>query len=208
MHKTLLFILRIFTAGEGFRAGHTETRQSGCQVVEVEFHSPIPDAIGCVTFQNHYTHSLTLKFLSRSSERVSNSKSDQISERVSKSDDKWKTAIARFELMPNCHCERGSQNLIVLNRAHFLVPLDNVVCLRLILRQPSPDWHQYGIRDLKFYRVSNPFQWNGNGGMNHSSMGAGGMERVLQNGLWTETDVESGQDTQGHQYNVTTLSYT
>ena len=108
--------------------------------------------------------------------------------------------------MPNCHCERGSQSLVVLNKAHFLASLENVISLRLILRQPSPEWNQFGIRDLKIYSVANPFHQNGNTGTRPTFMSSDGMEQVLQNGLRTDADMESGQDR--HPYDVATLSYT
>ena len=166
----------------------------------MQFHSPVPESIGCVSFQNHYTHSLTLKFRSQAAaEQISNSKSDR---------GVWQTAIDRVQLMTNCHCERGSQVLVVLNRAHFLVPLENVIRLRFILRQPSPDWNQFGIQGLKIYRVPDPFHLNENTGINHTTVTSDTMEQVLQNGLCTQTDVELGHDTARYAYNVSALSYT
>lgn len=172
----------------------SETRQSGCQVIDVEFPSPLPETIGCLTFQNHYTHTLTLKFWQG---QFSNLKS------VSK----WRTCISKLQLMPNCHYEQGSQNVVVLNRAHFTAPLENVGCLRLILRQPSPDWNQFGIGDLKCYSDPIPLHWNTTSG-NENFTSSERMEQILQNGLWTETsDLELGPDTnKQHSYTITTLS--
>ena len=94
--------------------------------------------------------------------------------------------------MPNCHCERGSQSFVVLSKAYFGTPLENASCLRLILRQPSQNWVQFGIRDLKIYSVLNPFQQNGTRPL---FMSSDGMEQVLQNGLHTDADTESEPDT-------------
>ena len=110
--------------------------------------------------------------------------------------------------MPNCHCERGSQSFVVLSKAHFGTPLENASCLRLILRQPSPDWRQFGIRDLKIYSVLNPFQQNGNTGTRPLFMSSDGMEQVLRNGLQTDADTESEPDINRHPHNVTVLSHT
>ena len=176
------------------------TRPSGCQVIDVEFRSPTLNTIGCISFRNYYTHSLTLKY----QRRISKSKSDQ----------QWKTCIRTLQLMPNCHCERGSENLIVLNKAHFGgIQLENVTRLRLILRQPSPDWSQFGIRDLKCYSVSSPFHQDvtrGNG-TGTTALSSQSMERSLQYGLWTGlSDVESQTDTATKPltYSVTILSHT
>ncbi|CAI8023824.1 Nicolin-1 [Geodia barretti] len=179
-----------------------ETRPSGCQVVDVEFRSSIPEVVGCISFQNYYTHTLTLRYCNLLSEQISNSKSDHPTQK------EWRTGIERVQLMPNCHCERGSQSLVVLNKAHFLASLENVISFRLILRQPSPEWNQFGIRDLKIYSVANPFHRNGNTGTRTTFMSTDGMEQVLRNGLQTNGDMESGQDINRHPYDVATLSYT
>ena len=173
------------------------TRPSGCQVVNVEFRSPVPEEIGSITFRNHYTHSLTLKYCQTVVGRISNSKSD-------KNTTQWKTCIRNVVLMPNPHCERGSEKLVVLNKAHFNVPLLNVSCLRLILRQPSPDWIQFGIRDLKFYCVPSPFCQNQDVRTDCTFLSSREMECVLGNGLYTESE----QDTRRSEYSVTILSYT
>ena len=110
--------------------------------------------------------------------------------------------------MPNYHCERGSQSFVVLSKAYFGTPLENASCLRLILRQPSQDWVQFGIRDLKIYSVLNPFQHNGNTGTRPLFMSSDGMKQVLRNGLHTDADTELEPDINRHPYNVTTLSYT
>lgn len=180
-------------------------RSSGCQVVEVEFCSPTPENIGCITFINQYTHRLTLKYCTG---QISNSKS-------APAPSQWKTCIQSFELMPNCHCERGSQGLVVLNKAHFSTPLDNVNRLRFILRQPSPCWKNFGIKDLKCYSVSTPFHqdvtWeSGSMGMElWNNLLSEKMEQVLQTGLCTgsNTDMESSPKLR-NPYTVSVLSYT
>ena len=180
-----------------------EPRPSGCQVVDVEFRPPIPEIIGCVTFQNHYTHSLTLKYWSKRSGQISNLKPDHPAP-----GGEWRVGIRNLQLMPNCHCERGSQSLVILNKAHFMAPLENVSRLRLILRQPSPDWIQFGVKDLNCYSVSDPFHRNGNTGMRPTPTSAKRMEQILQNGLWTKTDVESEPRPKRHPYNITVLPHT
>ena len=163
----------------------------------MEFPPPLPQTIGCITFFNYYTHTLTLKYWQG---QFSNSKSVT---------SKWRTCVSKLQLMPNCHCERGSENMVVLNRAHFIVPLENVSRLRLILRQPSPDWNRFGIRDLKCYSDPSPFHWNVTSG-NENFTSSERMEQILQNGLCTETsDLESGPNTnKRHSYTITALSYT
>lgn len=173
----------------------------------MEFRSPIPESVGCITFLNHYTHRLTLKYCTNTGQ-ISNSNSAPAASQ-------WKTCIQSFELMPNCHCERGSQKLVTLNKAHFSTPLDNVNRLRLILRQPSPCWKDFGIKDLKCYSVSTPFHqdvlWeSGSMGMElGNNLLSEKMEQVLQTGLCTgsDTDMESSPQHR-NPYTVSVLSYT
>lgn len=179
--------LRVRRAAAGTSDSDTEseTRPSGCQVVDVVIHSPVPERIGCITFQNYYTHTITIKYCTSQN---SNSNHDST---ASSTRSQWRTCIREHQLMPNCHCERGSQALVVLNGTHFRCPLDHVKGLRLILKQPSPCWLEFGIRDLHCYTVSSPFhRENDSLGMGHENTHhtslSERMEHILQNGLWTK----------------------
>ena len=58
--------------------------------------------------------------------------------------------------MKNCHCVQGSQNWVILSQKHFLTNPTNVKQLRMILKQPSPHWKDFGIRDFRCFRKSEP----------------------------------------------------
>lgn len=165
----------------------------GCQTVDVEFQSSIPDTITTISFQNFYTHSLSLQCLQ--DPPVSNSKSDTV---------RWKTAITNVQLMPHCHGERGSQGLVILNRAQFQIPLEHVIKLRFILRQPSPDWNRFGISDIKIYSVPVPFHQSDMGIRHRTTISSSAMEQILQNGL--ETDMSSYHYQSQPYYHIRTLS--
>lgn len=161
-----------------------ETRPSGCQVVDVVIHSPIPEKIGCITFHNYYTHTITLKYCASQ-----NSNSNHGST-TSSTKSQWRTCIKEHQLMPNCHCERGGQSLVVLDETHFRCPLNHVRSLRFILKQPSPCWLEFGVRDLHCYTTPSPFHQNDSLGMGHKNVYRTSMsermEKILQNGLWTK----------------------
>ena len=50
----------------------------------------------------------------------------------------WVVSVQNLELMPDPHCEQGSQDAFVIDAAHSLVPLQDITALRstelLILR--------------------------------------------------------------------------
>ena len=116
--------------------------RSGCQVVDVHIHNPIPETIEYVTFRNYYTYSITIQFRAK-----------DVSGRVSGiNTDPWQLCIRDFQLMPNCHCEQGAQDWVVLSKKQFLNNLDDVTVLRMILKQPSPHWKEFGIQEFRCFQ--------------------------------------------------------
>lgn len=119
-------------------------RPSGCQVVDVHIHSPVPETIEYITFRNYYTYSITILLHSKDlSSDDSGTKS-------------WRLCVRDFQLMENCHCAQGGQNWVILSQKHFLNNPTNVKQLRMILKQPSPHWKEFGIRDFRCFRNSEP----------------------------------------------------
>lgn len=52
-------------------------------------------------------------------------------------------------LMPNPHSTgKDSENLVTLLSDVFLHKLDGLTRLRIILRQPSPNWNEFGITNF------------------------------------------------------------
>ena len=47
----------------------------------------------------------------------------------------WVVSVQNLELMPDPHCEQGSQDAFVIDAAHSLVPLQDITALR------SPELH-------------------------------------------------------------------
>lgn len=64
----------------------------------------------------------------------------------------WRTVLKDFSLMPSPHNEYASQNSFIIDaEKQFTEHHDNVVAVRLILRQPSPHWSHFGLDDLTFH---------------------------------------------------------
>lgn len=110
----------------------------GCQVIDVVVSTP--SSIECLAFQNYYTHSITIKFVI-----AGRSTSDPMS---------WQYCIKDRVLMPQCHCEIGSQQRFIIGNKEFQQQLSNIQQLRIILKQPSSNWKSFGINDLTLYCTS------------------------------------------------------
>ena len=92
-----------------------------------------PSNVAYISFRNHYTHSVTIKY-------------------VKEGEQHWQLCtVTSVELMPSCHYEQGAESYVVLGREHFLCALERVQHLRLILRQPSPHWREFGVKDLRCF---------------------------------------------------------
>lgn len=110
--------------------------KSGCQVIEVNIRSGCL-SINQIVFRNNYTHNISIKYVPRS---------DPVSDPES-----WKYCLKDRVLMPNCHCETGSQNWFVYN----LQLEAGIQRLRVILKQPSLNWINFGIKDIALYSFIN-----------------------------------------------------
>ncbi|XP_063797512.1 nicolin-1 isoform X2 [Pseudophryne corroboree] len=87
-----------------------------------------------ISFKNYYTAFLTIQM--------------QASDPSAKPGP-WRTCVSNLRLMPSPHTEEGSQDYVSLYRQQMLCDTDNVVSLRLILRQPSPVWLTFTLEDLQ-----------------------------------------------------------
>ncbi|KAG7252852.1 hypothetical protein CRUP_032134, partial [Coryphaenoides rupestris] len=68
----------------------------------------------------------------------------------------WSTALRDLPLMENPHTEPGSQDYFSVHRDQMLVEPDNVVSVRLILRQPSSAWLTFNLEDIKIHPHTQP----------------------------------------------------
>ena len=66
----------------------------------------------------------------------------------------WVVAIKRRKLMDNPHYETGSQDEVVILASESRVPLEEVIGMRFILRQPSPEWRIFSLEEISVYRES------------------------------------------------------
>ncbi|XP_038666735.1 nicolin-1 isoform X3 [Scyliorhinus canicula] len=97
-----------------------------------------------ITFKNYYTAFLTVRLQRRVT-------TEGVEMAVDRKLLKWKTCIRNMCLMPNPHTENGSQNYFSISRDQMLFEPDDVMTVRLILRQPSPVWLTFTIEDIKMY---------------------------------------------------------
>ncbi|XP_072026393.1 nicolin-1-like [Amphiura filiformis] len=105
----------------------------GVSVYDVLFSNVHCFDLGEVTFKNNYTAFLSMKVKLRDG----NNK-----------DSSWQTCIRNYQLMPNPHCETGSQDYFTITRKHMLFEPDRVSAVRLVLQQPSPVWNQFTVDDV------------------------------------------------------------
>ncbi|EDV25419.1 expressed hypothetical protein [Trichoplax adhaerens] len=114
--------------------------KSGCSVIEVNFPHSKPLQLGKIQFSNNYSAYLTIKaqFKETSDESA-----------AIKNTRKWITLIKNKQLMPNVHCDVSGRDHFTITREEMLEKPDNILYMRLILRQPSPIWLQFSIENIK-----------------------------------------------------------
>ena len=124
--------------------------KSGCQVVEVQLREP--SDVDMIRFRNNYTHSVSVLYQSSERESDSGTKKDLGSSLHGRGNE-WKVGVANVVLMESCHCDSpGAQKWVELGGDVFKKKLEGVVKLRLILRQPSPCWKEFGVENVTCYR--------------------------------------------------------
>lgn len=119
-----------------------DTAHSGVCVVDVNPPFGKPVNIEEVTFKNYYTAYVTVRLLRRNPEQEAPAK--------------WCMAVRDLPLMDNPHTEGGSQDYYTIHRTQMQVEPDHVVCVRLILRQPSLAWLTFSLEDIKIFPHTEP----------------------------------------------------
>ncbi|XP_076801301.1 nicolin-1-like [Clavelina lepadiformis] len=112
---------------------------SGCAVIELSLPNMGSVDIGKITFVNNYTAHLSIKMKVHETTKVG------------KSHLSWKTGIHKLVLMPNAHCEEGSQGYFTLYPKDFFRPPLLVSSLRFVLYQPSPSWKTFSLEEIYVY---------------------------------------------------------
>lgn len=121
-------------ANDGFK--------SGVSVVDIIFPGRNAVDLEKLTFKNSYTASITVKL------KVVDDSSNET----------WKTAAKNFTLMPHPHFETGSQDrFTILTKDHTSTKpcsSSRVIMLRLILKQPSPHWSNFGVEEVQCFPLA------------------------------------------------------
>ncbi|KAF3690365.1 Nicolin-1 Tubulin polyglutamylase complex subunit 5 [Channa argus] len=120
----------------------TDAVQSGVCVVDVSLPFGKPISIEEITFKNYYTAYVTVRLLRRTPGQEVSAK--------------WCTVLRDLPLMENPHTERGSQDYFSIHRTQMRVEPAHVVCVRLILRQPSSAWLTFSLQEIKLYPYMEP----------------------------------------------------
>lgn len=113
--------------------GTKDCFKTGASIVDILFSNIQCFDLGEISFKNNYTTFISIKIKCRDS----NNK-----------DSGWQTCIRNYQLMPNAHCETGSQDYFTISREQMSIVPDRVSALRLVLQQPSPIWAQFTVDDL------------------------------------------------------------
>ena len=104
--------------------------RSNCHVTELNPHSR---HVTHLVFKNNYTHSISVKYLPQG--------------KTLSQPESWKYCVKEAILMGHGpHCEAGAQDWFSIK-----IDLKDAERLRLILRQPSPNWAGFDIDNISLY---------------------------------------------------------
>eukprot|EP00118_Oscarella_pearsei_P013188 m.102327 g.102327 ORF g.102327 m.102327 type:complete len:196 (+) comp37166_c0_seq2:74-661(+) len=109
---------------------------SGCAGIDVAVQGE-PIQIESISFRNFYTAAVTIKVRRRENPLDVSVYSP------------YKTLIKNFVLMPKPHFEQGGQNIFRISSKQMLFCPTDVTDLRIILRQPSHCWANFGLNEIK-----------------------------------------------------------
>ncbi|XP_062400824.1 nicolin-1 isoform X2 [Sardina pilchardus] len=118
----------------------TDMLRPGVYVTDIVFPNGKPIKVQEISFKNYYSAFLSVRLLRREEGNHEGATSA-----------KWVTCLRNFPLMANPHTEAGSQDYFSVFRQQMLVEPDNVLSVRLILRQPSSAWLNFSIDEIKIY---------------------------------------------------------
>ncbi|KAF7693152.1 hypothetical protein HF521_008468 [Silurus meridionalis] len=117
----------------------SDSVRPGVYITDVVLAEPL--SIQEISFKNYYTAYLTVRVLKNEEGSDENSA-------------KWFTCVRNYSLMSSPHTEGGSQDYFSIYRQQMLTEPDNVITVRLILRQPSSVWLNFSIEDIKIYSLA------------------------------------------------------
>ncbi|XP_053509475.1 nicolin-1 [Ictalurus furcatus] len=117
----------------------SDSVRPGVYITDVVLSTPV--SIQEISFKNYYTAYLTVRVL----------KNEEGSD---ESPAQWFTCMRNYRLMSSPHTEGGSQDYFSIYRQQMLTEPDNVINVRLILRQPSSVWLNFNIEDIKIFSLA------------------------------------------------------
>lgn len=116
-----------------------EEGTNGCRTYDIEL--PQYSYLSGFQFRNKCSYSISILF-------------------QSKGCNDWKVGLWEHVLMSNAHT--GGKNYeknIVLSRDVFLQPIEDVIRLRVIVKQPSPHWENCCISNFTFMCAEDARAW-------------------------------------------------
>ncbi|XP_045609077.1 nicolin-1 isoform X2 [Procambarus clarkii] len=135
--------------------------RTGCCVITLTFTQPTQ--IGEITFRNYYTWAVGIHVL-----RASPTSSANIGGVVGagllggdaggevawawKDPAAWQVGVKNKVIMPHPHTETASHDFVSVTCLESRVDWQDVIGLRLVLRQPSPVWRTFFIEEITAYR--------------------------------------------------------
>ncbi|KAM9700100.1 nicolin-1 isoform 1-T2 [Menidia menidia] len=117
--------------------GKADAAHSGVCVVDVSLPFGQPANIEEIRFKNYYTASVSVRLLRRGP--------------GPEAPPRWAPALRDLPLMDNPHTEGGAQDYHCIHRTQMQVEPDQVVSVRLILRQPSSAWLAFSLEDIRIF---------------------------------------------------------
>ncbi|KAM9444330.1 nicolin-1 isoform 1-T3 [Clarias gariepinus] len=114
----------------------SDSARPGVYITDIVLSTPVN--IQEITFKNYYTAYLSVRVLK-------NEEGNDGSPAM------WFTCMKNYCLMSSPHTEGGSQEYFSIYRQQMLTEPDNVITVRLILRQPSSVWLNFNIEEVKIY---------------------------------------------------------
>ncbi|XP_047470202.1 nicolin-1-like [Penaeus chinensis] len=137
------------------------TSRTGCYVITLTFSQPTQ--IGEITFRNYYTWGVGVHVLRAATSSPSNMGgivgagllgNDAGSEAAWtwKDPSAWQVGVKNKVIMPHPHTETASHDFVSVTCLESRVDWQDVIGMRLILRQPSPVWRTFFIEEITAYR--------------------------------------------------------
>ncbi|XP_025207198.1 nicolin-1-like [Melanaphis sacchari] len=111
---------------------------SKCIAMILDFGSTSQD-VGEIYFKNYYTYIISVLVM-----KTSNTDPKRLK--------KWYIAIKQKKIMDNTHSELQSQDYVCIESSESEIDWSDLYKIKLILRQPSPNWSHFGIDDVKVVR--------------------------------------------------------